>query len=249
MRVPSRAGAALPSVEPVRQAGAAAVLELGGHRYPRPNVFRRAGKRALDAGAALVGLVLTLPLFAVIALLIKLDSPGPVFFRQVRVGRYRRPFRIWKFRKFRHNLAAPGPNLTTRYDFRMTRVGRFLERTKLDELPQLLNVLWGDMSLVGPRPPVPKFLACSPEWWDEVLAVKPGVFGPNQITYRNESALYPPGCEDVEGFYLQHLLPGKLAVDRDYARHGTLARDLWLIGCGVAVALLGSVTGRRRRVP
>ena len=105
---------------------------------------------------ALVGLVLAVPLVLLIALLIRLDTPGPIFFKQSRVGRRRRRFLMWKFRKMFEELEAQGPSLTSRYDMRMTRVGRILERMKLDELPQLLNVLKGDMSILGPRPEIPK---------------------------------------------------------------------------------------------
>src|SRR5438105_2354091 len=109
--------------------------------------LQRGGKRACDLVIATTAVMLLAPLFALIALLIKLDSPGPVFYRQVRVGLRRRYFWMWKFRKMADDLPAQGPSLTARYDLRLTRVGRFLERTKLDELPQLFNVLSGDMSI------------------------------------------------------------------------------------------------------
>ena len=151
---------------------------------------------------------------------------------------------MWKFRKMFDDLPSQGPSLTLRYDFRMTRVGRFLERTKLDELPQLINLLQGDMSAIGPRPEVPKFVAHYPEEWGDVLSVKPGIFGANQLRNRNESELYPPGIEDVEGFYVSHILPDKLKIDADYARRAGWAQDLSLLVRCLFVATFGSVTGR-----
>lgn len=204
-------------------------------------------KRAFDLVVAAGLLAALAPVFAAIAVLIKLDTRGPVFFRQTRVGRGGRHFRMWKFRKMPNDMRVQGPALTGRYDPRLTRVGRVLERTKLDELPQLLNVLAGDMSLVGPRPEVPKFVDPCPEAWAEVLSVRPGVVGPAQLIFRNESELYPPGCPDVEGFYLAHILPPKLAVDARYTRERTLAGDALLL-VRTAWAAVGGVVTRRTLV-
>jgi lipopolysaccharide/colanic/teichoic acid biosynthesis glycosyltransferase len=200
-------------------------------------------KRVFDLVAAGVALVLLAPVFLAVAVLIKLDSRGPVFFRQVRVGRNRSTIRMWKFRKMYHEMPVQGPSLTGRHDPRLTRVGRVLERTKLDELPQLFNVLAGDMSLVGPRPEVPRFVGGQPEW-DAVLAVKPGIVGPSQLVFRNESELYPDGCRDVEGYYVQHILPPKLAIDAAYAARWTVWGDLVIMARTVLVALSGVVTWR-----
>jgi lipopolysaccharide/colanic/teichoic acid biosynthesis glycosyltransferase len=209
-------------------------------RYLHYGTLMLAGKRAFDLIVAGVGLVVAAPLFLAIAVAIKRDTPGPVFFRQVRVGRKRRPFEMWKFRKMPHDLPEQGPMLTARDDRRLTRVGYWLERTKLDELPQLLNVLCGEMSVVGPRPEVPKFVdRATPELWDQVLSVKPGIFGPNQIRYRNEADLYPPGCPDVEAFYLHHILPEKLAVDARYAQEWWWLGDCWLLLRGVVASAFG----------
>src|SRR5438445_1049519 len=143
-----------------------------GRQYVCLNPFVLRCKRVFDLLVALLGLVLLSPLFLAIALLIKLDTTGPVFFSHLRVGHRRRYFRLWKFRKMRHDLPLPGPSLTRRYDGRLTSIGAFLERTKLDELPQLFNVLMGDMSIVGPRPEVPHFVEHYPCAWDVVLSVK-----------------------------------------------------------------------------
>jgi lipopolysaccharide/colanic/teichoic acid biosynthesis glycosyltransferase len=195
-------------------------------------------KRLFDLAVAGAGLLVAAPLFAAIAIAIKLDTRGPVFFRQVRVGRHRRPFSMWKFRKMPHDLREQGPLLTARDDRRLTRVGFWLERTKLDELPQLLNVLGGDMSVVGPRPEVPKFVDRGMrELWDQVLSVKPGIFGPNQIRFRNEADLYPPDCADVEEFYLVHILPEKLLVDARYADQSGWFGDLSLLLRGLLTSV------------
>jgi len=188
-------------------------------------------------------LLLASPFFIVIAVLIKLDSAGPVFFLQERVGKGWRRFRMFKFRKMFHGGKSAGPGITARFDPRVTRVGSWLERTKLDELPQLINVLLGNMSLVGPRPEIPRFTG-EPytEQWNEVLSVKPGLFGPNQITHRNESELFPADCEEVEAYYVQHILPPKLAADAAYAAKKSLFYDIWIIACCVWVSLAGAIT-------
>jgi lipopolysaccharide/colanic/teichoic acid biosynthesis glycosyltransferase len=197
-------------------------------------------KRVFDIVVAGLGLLITAPLFLAIGILIKRDSPGPVFFRQVRVGKKRRPFAMWKFRKMPHEMPEQGPLLTARNDRRLTRIGRWLERTKLDELPQLLNVLASEMSIVGPRPEVPRFVdRATPELWDQVLSVKPGIFGPNQVRYRNEADLYPKDCADVEAYYLRHILPAKLEVDARYARRSNPVTDVWLLVRGVLAAAFG----------
>ncbi|MFW6158304.1 MAG: sugar transferase [Planctomycetota bacterium] len=188
-------------------------------------------------------LVLTGPIFAAVAVLIKLDSPGPVFFLQERVGRGWRRFRMFKFRKMFQEVGTNGPGLTARYDPRVTRVGSWLERTKLDELPQLINVFLGQMSLVGPRPELPRFTG-EPhrELWDAVLSVRPGIFGPSQIAHRNESELYPEDCKNVEAFYVEHILPAKLERDAAYARRKSLWYDLGILLRGVWASLTGTVT-------
>ena len=204
-------------------------------------------KRGFDIVVATLGLLLAAPLFLAIAIAIKCDSAGPVFYRQLRIGRKRRPFSMWKFRKMPDDLPEQGPMLTVRNDQRLTRVGYWLERTKLDELPQLLNVLSSEMSVVGPRPEVPKFVdRVSPELWDQVLSVKPGIFGANQIRYRNEAELYPPGC-DIEAFYLESILPAKLDVDARYARDAHCLADLGLLVRGVLISAFGLGGGCSRR--
>jgi len=187
-------------------------------------------KRVFDLMGAAVALVLLAPLLAAIALWIKLDSPGPVLFRQQRVGRHGRPFAIRKFRTMVADAARRGPQLTIGDDPRITRAGAFLRRAKLDELPQLIDVLAGHMSLVGPRPEVPSYVAQYPaELRDKVLAVRPGITDPVSLEFADESELLARAA-DPEREYVEVLLPKKLRAAAAYAEHANLATDLRVIG-------------------
>ncbi|MEX8492413.1 sugar transferase [Sphaerotilus sp.] len=187
-------------------------------------------KRLLDLLLSGLGLaVLALPL-ALVALAIKLDSPGPVFYRQVRVGRFGRAFRIHKFRTMAHNPADRGPQLTVGADARITRVGAVLRRTKLDELAQLFDVFEGTMSLVGPRPEVPRYVALYPaDLREKVLSVRPGITDFASIEYRDESTLLAQSS-DPERTYREVILPAKLALQARYVDRSGLGTDLVLIG-------------------
>lgn len=184
--------------------------------------------RTFDLLAALLGLLVLLPFLALVALLVKLQDGGPVFYRQERVGREGRPFRIWKFRTMVVDADRVGKPLTVGADPRVTRIGAFLRRWKLDELPQLLNVVAGEMGLVGPRPEVPKYVAHYTEAQRAVLALRPGVTDLASIAYRNESELLA-GLEDPEGHYLQVILPDKIRINLDYAAKASLGRNLKVI--------------------
>ena len=187
-------------------------------------------KRLFDVLAASIGLLLLAPLLAAIALWVRLDSPGPVFFRQQRVGRHGVPFRIHKFRTMAHAPAAAGPLLTVGADARVTRAGRFLRRTKLDELPQLIDVLQGTMSLVGPRPEVPRYVALyPPELRAAVLSVRPGITDPASRLFRVEGEVLGRAA-DPEREYVEVLLPAKLRCSAQYVERMSLAEDLRLIG-------------------
>jgi lipopolysaccharide/colanic/teichoic acid biosynthesis glycosyltransferase len=195
--------------------------------------FPDAGKRAFDVVAAVVGLVLLAPLFLLVAAWIRFDSPGPVFFRQERVGRGGVPFRIHKFRTMR--VEAGGPALTVGADPRITRAGAFLRRTKIDELPQLLDVLRGDMSVVGPRPEVARYVAAyPPALRDKVLSVRPGITDPASIVYRDENALLARAA-DPEREYVEVVMPAKLRYAALYVDQMSLATDLRLIGSTLKV--------------
>jgi len=185
-------------------------------------------KRLFDVLASSMALLSLSPILLVIALAIKLESRGPVFFRQTRVGENRRPFTMYKFRKFPTSYDGHGPGVTLTDDYRLTRIGRILERLKLDELPQFLNVLKGDMCLVGPRPETPNFVKYYSESDRRVLEVKPGIFGINQLLFRREAELYPEGV-DPEEFYVSQIMPRKLANDIEYLQRSTFATDLALL--------------------
>ncbi|WP_293998983.1 sugar transferase [Sphaerotilus sp.] len=187
-------------------------------------------KRLLDLLLSGLGLaVLALPLLLV-ALAIKLDSRGPVFYRQVRVGRFGREFRIHKFRTMAHNPADHGPQLTVGLDTRITRVGAFLRRTKLDELAQLFDVLAGTMSLVGPRPEVPRYVALYPaDLREKVLSVRPGITDFASIEYRDEGTLLAQSS-DPERTYREVILPTKLALQARYVDETGVWTDMKLIG-------------------
>lgn len=187
-------------------------------------------KRLFDLLLSSLGLaVLALPL-ALVALAIRLDSPGPVFYRQVRVGLRGREFRIHKFRTMTHNPGDRGPQLTVGADTRITRVGAFLRRTKLDELAQLFDVFEGTMSLVGPRPEVPRYVALYPAALREkVLSVRPGITDFASIEYRDESTLLARSA-DPERTYREVILPTKLALQARYVDRSGLGTDLVLIG-------------------
>ncbi|MBN8507218.1 MAG: sugar transferase [Burkholderiales bacterium] len=183
-------------------------------------------KRAFDLLGAGLALLLLAPLLAAIALWIKLDSPGPVLYRQERVGRGGCLFRIHKFRTMVADADRRGPPLTVGADPRITRAGAWLRRTRLDELPQLLDVIAGHMSLVGPRPEVPQYVAHYPPGLRErALAVRPGITSDAALDYLDESTLLGRSS-DPERAYVETILPHKLQLAADYAEHATLWTDL-----------------------
>jgi lipopolysaccharide/colanic/teichoic acid biosynthesis glycosyltransferase len=182
----------------------------------------RYGKRAFDLISAIAGVFFLLPFLAVISILVRLTSKGPVFFRQVRVGRAERPFELLKFRSMREG-AEKGSQLTATGDPRITPLGAWLRRTKVDELPQLWNVLRGDMSLVGPRPEVPPFVARYTQRQREVLGVRPGITGPEVNVYEEELLARQA---DKERFYLSTILPAKLENDLVYAKAVRFSTDM-----------------------
>jgi lipopolysaccharide/colanic/teichoic acid biosynthesis glycosyltransferase len=187
-------------------------------------------KRLFDLFFASIGLLALCPLMTLIALAIKLDSPGAVFFRQERVGRFGVPFRIHKFRTMQQALSGRGLQITVGADVRVTRVGHFLRRSKLDELPQLIDVWLGRMSLVGPRPEVPRYVALYPdELRRKILSVRPGITDVASIEYRDESAVLARAA-DPEHAYVHEVLPHKLALSARYVDSASLLGDVVLIG-------------------
>jgi lipopolysaccharide/colanic/teichoic acid biosynthesis glycosyltransferase len=187
-----------------------------------------------DAVSASAGLVLLLPVFAVLALAIVLDDGPPVLFRQTRIGRGGRPFRLWKFRTMR--VGSRGRAITAAGDHRVTRVGAALRKWKLDELPQLFNVLVGDMSLVGPRPEVPEFVEPDSPVWDAVLKVRPGITDLATLFYRSEERLLG-AARDPVAFYRETVLPAKLRLNLKYMASRSFAQDLRLIWLSIRYSL------------
>jgi lipopolysaccharide/colanic/teichoic acid biosynthesis glycosyltransferase len=186
-------------------------------------------RRTLDVLLAAPALLLALPLLALIALIVRLDSPGPVLFRQQRVGRHGVLFGMLKFRSMVHQPAAQGLPLTVGDDSRITRAGRWLRRTRLDELPQLVNVLRGEMALVGPRPEVPRYLALVPPALRErVLAVRPGITDPSSLAHLDEAAELAAAA-DPERHYVTVVLPRKLEHAAAYAERASVWSDLGVI--------------------
>ncbi len=184
-------------------------------------------RRLFDILVAGSGLLLLSPLFVLVALGIKLNSSGPVFYRAQRVGKDGDLFRLFKFRSMVSGADKKGPGITVSGDARITSVGRFLRRTKIDELPQLLNVLLGDMSLVGPRPEDPRYVAHYTPEQRQALQVRPGITSAASLAYRHEEQMLAGA--DWEETYRTQVLPAKLAIDLDYLAHRTLLSDLRLI--------------------
>jgi lipopolysaccharide/colanic/teichoic acid biosynthesis glycosyltransferase len=191
------------------------------------------GKRLLDITVASIGLVVLAPLFVVIGILIKFDSPGPVFFKGERIGQHGRRFYILKFRSMVPDAPRLGTSITSQDDPRITRVGRFLRQTKLDELPSLVNVLKGEMSLVGPRPESPYWVERYTPQQQAVLTIKPGITGLAQIKYRNEETLLSVANIEVD---YPRIMNDKLGIDLRYVENHSFGIDMRIL-LGTAVAL------------
>jgi lipopolysaccharide/colanic/teichoic acid biosynthesis glycosyltransferase len=193
-------------------------------------------KRAFDVSAALLGLFCLSPLFLLIAILVKRDSDGPVFFRQERIGKGFRPFQIYKFRTMLRNGPQLGGPITCGADPRVTRIGRVLRRTKIDELPQLINVLKGEMSIVGPRPEVRRYVEAYREVYEEVLIVRPGITDLASVKFCDEAALLGD-YRNPEEMYLTRILPEKLKLGKEYVRRSSLIFDLTVVFKTLAVLI------------
>lgn len=185
-------------------------------------------KRLFDIFASGLGLLILSPLFLVVAIWIKIDSPGPVFYRQVRVGRGNKDFRIYKFRSMKVGADKQGLITVGGHDPRVTRSGYFIRKYKLDEFPQLINVFVGDMSLVGPRPEVRKYVNMYTPEQMHVLDVRPGVTSLASIRYRNENELLDK-AENPDQFYVDVIMQDKLAIDLEYVREASFWYDIKLI--------------------
>jgi lipopolysaccharide/colanic/teichoic acid biosynthesis glycosyltransferase len=186
-------------------------------------------RRAVDVGASCLALVVLSPVFALIALAIVLESGGPVFFSQERVGKGRRPFKILKFRTMVVDAERAGPKVSGQRDPRITRVGAFLRATKLDEFPQVVNVLCGEMTLIGPRAEVPEMIRHYTPEELRILEFRPGLTAPGQIYFTTDQATELDGVEDAEAYYVEHHLHRKLRMDLDYLRDRSVVLDLKIV--------------------
>jgi lipopolysaccharide/colanic/teichoic acid biosynthesis glycosyltransferase len=203
-------------------------------------------KRGFDILIAATGLVALLPILIGVAVLIKCDSQGPVLFKQKRVGKGFRVFLIYKFRTMKENSELTGSPITIGEDPRITRVGRFLRQAKIDELPQLINVLKGEMSLVGPRPELPRFVELFRHDYAEILTVRPGITDLASLKYRDEAALLEK-AQSAEEEYVTRVLPDKISLARVYVQHASFFFDLSLIARTLIKLFDGripSLTGR-----
>jgi lipopolysaccharide/colanic/teichoic acid biosynthesis glycosyltransferase len=185
-------------------------------------------KRAFDIIVAAIGLVILFPLLLLLAALVKLDSTGPVFFKQERIGKGFRPFLIYKFRSMVNDAPQIGSLITSGNDSRITRVGRLLRKSKLDELPQLFNILKGDMSFVGPRPEVRYYVELFRREYTEILNVRPGITDLASLKYQDEAAFLGK-VNNPEEEYIAHVLPDKIKLAKDYLQRSSFLSDLGVI--------------------
>ena len=199
---------------------------------------RLALKRAMDIAISGAALCVLWPVLLLIALAIVIDDPGPVFYRQVRVGRGGKEFRIFKFRTMVVDADRKGLQITVGRDSRITRMGALLRKTKLDELAQLLNVFLGQMSFVGPRPEVPRYVAMYTPYQRQVLLVRPGITDYASIAYRNENDLLA-GADDPERMYVEEIMPAKIELNMKYLRRVSPLEDIRLIFATIAAVIRG----------
>lgn len=190
--------------------------------------FNMVFKRIFDIGASFFGLVILSPILLLIAIFIKIDSKGPIFFKQQRVGKNKKVFEIYKFRTMVTDADKIGKQITIGNDSRITNVGKFIRKCKLDELPQLLNVLRGEMSLVGPRPEVPRYVDLYDEYQIQILLVQPGITDYASIKFKNESELLGKS-ENPERVYIDEIMPAKIELNLLYIKNISLLEDLKLI--------------------
>ncbi|MCL5734680.1 MAG: sugar transferase [Actinobacteria bacterium] len=204
--------------------------------------MNRLGIRLLDVVVASISLSLLSPFLLAMAVAVRATSHGPALFRSTRIGRNARPFALYKFRSMKDDASKAGPRITAAGDSRVTSVGRFMRSHKLDELPQLLNVLKGDMSLVGPRPEDPKYVASYSRDQLRILDVKPGMTSPASLSYSDEECRLIG--EDWEKTYISNFMPAKLAIDAKYLETRTVLADVKVIMATLAVLLLPERRGR-----
>ncbi|MBW8350286.1 sugar transferase [Bacillus sp. IITD106] len=185
-------------------------------------------KRSMDFLLSLVGIIIISPILIIICILIKFDSKGPILFKQIRVGKHEKPFEIFKFRTMVVDAEKKGKQITVGKDQRITRIGHFLRKFKLDELPQLFNVLKGDMSLVGPRPEVPKYTAFYNQEQKRIFEIRPGITDYASIKYRNENEVLAK-AKDPEKTYIEEVMVDKLKLNLKYLQKQSVITDIKLI--------------------
>lgn len=193
-------------------------------------------KRSFDIIASFCGLIILSPMLLIVSLAIKLDSKGPVFFKQKRVGKNNKIFEIYKFRTMVTDAEKLGKQITVGNDSRITRVGKFIRKFKLDEFPQLINVLKGEMSLVGPRPEVPRYVDLYDEYQSQILFVQPGITDYASIEYRNENEVLGES-ENPEKTYIEEIMPTKIELNMKYIKNISLFEDIRLIVNTILVIL------------
>jgi lipopolysaccharide/colanic/teichoic acid biosynthesis glycosyltransferase len=192
------------------------------------NFYTKYGKRIFDVATSIIGLIVLLPLFIIIAILIKLNDKGPIFYKQKRIGQNFKPFELLKFRTMVVNADKIGPAVTKDGDPRITKIGKFLRKTKLDELPQLWNVIRGDMSIVGPRPEVEKYIQYYEDDYKEILKVRPGITDYATIKFRNEEEILSK-YDNTESAYIKYVLPEKIKLYKTYIKEISFLTDLKII--------------------
>lgn len=185
-------------------------------------------KRVFDIISSFLGLIILSPMLLIVSLAIKIDSKGPVFFKQKRVGKNNKVFEIYKFRTMVTDAEKLGKQITIGNDNRITRVGKFIRKCKLDEFPQLINVLKGEMSLVGPRPEVPRYVELYDEYQSQILLVQPGITDYASIEYRNENEILGKS-ENPEKTYIEEIMPIKIDLNMKYIKNISLSEDIKLI--------------------
>jgi len=198
----------------------------------RDNFYTKHGKRAFDFLVSLIGLIILSPLFGIVSILIKIHDKGPIFFKQKRIGQNFKSFYIYKFRTMIINAENKGPLITKEDDPRITALGKFLRKFKIDELPQLINVLKGDMSLVGPRPEVEKYVNFFKKDYKEILKIKPGITDYATIYFKDEELIlkkFAKNNDNIEEVYLKQILPQKIKFYKKYLQEISFFTDLKLI--------------------
>ena len=192
------------------------------------NIYRNGGKRLFDFIAAMIGVLLLTPFLFILAIIVKGSSKGPIIYKQKRVGLDFKPFTMYKFRSMVVNNAEKHQLVTAAGDQRITPIGKFLRRYKLDELPQLINVIKGDMSLVGPRPEVMKYIQYYEEDYRTVLSIRPGITDNAAIAFKNEEDILSK-YKDTESAYIKKIMPEKITLYKKYIKKQSLLNDVVLI--------------------